>query len=114
MKKYFKEPNAEQKGWLGIKGKDLGRDKQKHLVLGLAIFIISTVVFYFQLDTDYEKLNAAAQNGFGVTIAVAILKEIYDFILFKIGKKENWVPLPDIIATALIPFLITQLLRIFI
>jgi hypothetical protein len=106
---YFTEIGVEKKGWLNIKGKTFGRDKQKHLVLGLLIFFlaffVSSFIFGKTITDSRELVLTAIDNAFGATMAIAVAWEVKDFILFKLGSKINWSPLPDIVATTLLPFL---------
>jgi len=110
----FQEANVEEYGWLKIKGKHLGRDKQKHIVLGIPIFVLSFLYLYFfeyqLLDDGFEH---AIENAFGITVAVAVAKEVVDFILFKIGKKANFQPIPDIISTVFVPFCLLMISKLF-
>jgi hypothetical protein len=73
-------------------------DKKKHLIAGILIMLFCLIF------TDLETAVA-------IVCAVASAKEVYDFILFKLGKKPNWNPLWDILATVAIP-LIVQIINV--
>lgn len=104
---YFRDIDNNVKGWLGIKGHYLALDKQKHVVLGMLVFIFGAAYCY--TFRNYS-LRDSLINGFGWSLVVAVAKEVYDFIMLKLGKKENWQPVPGIIATTLLPFILTVLI----
>ena len=101
------QDNNETKGWLKLKGTTISHDKQKHVALGLVAMICVSIYYYFFKEVGtLDRISASIEGGAAWTIPLAIAKEVYDFILFKLGKKPNWIPFPDIIATVLIPIII--------
>jgi hypothetical protein len=68
-------------------------DKKKHVIAGILIMLFCLIF------TDLETSVA-------IVCAVACAKEVYDFALYQLGKKPNWNPLWDILATVAIPLII--------
>ena len=93
----FRDIDNQNNGWLGIKGHYFALDKQKHVVLGLAIFL-ACLIFK---DSETSLL---------VVFFVALAKEINDTLgivkyFLKYGKKTMFNFL-DIIATVFIPAIV--------
>jgi hypothetical protein len=99
----FRDENQDSKGWLRIKGKHFGLDKQKHVVLGTVFFIILS--FFIGIE------SAAAW-----TVVLAIAKEVSDHVgltnkIFKTGKTA--ASFPDILVTIIIPILV-QVINLYL
>lgn len=109
--KSFREIGNQNKGWLGIKRHYIAFDIQKHLVVGPVVYLLACLFSAIVL----HKVNyVAIQTGFGILVAVVVGKEVIDFILFKLGKKANWNPIPDIIAGLSISFIAYLVMRFLI
>ena len=104
---FFRNEKNNNKGWLGIKGTALAIDKQKHIVAGILIMLVTTAIFLIL----GKNITHAIEQGVAVVFPFAIAKEVWDFIQMQRGKKKGWQPLPDIIATVLIP-IVVQLLNL--
>lgn len=91
----FRELGNQNKGWLGIKRHHIAFDIQQHLVLGPVIYVAACLYSVLKLHKEPE---VAIQNAFGILAVFVFSKEVIDLILFKLGKKPNWKPIPDIIA----------------
>lgn len=87
IKKLFQDENVEEKGWLGIKGKHFGLDKQKHAVGGILIYITFTFILYFFNNYNTDHLfKIASEDAFGITVVGAVFKEIIDFVRMQFLK----------------------------
>ena len=87
----FRDEGQEKKGWLFLKGKHLALDKQKHVLLGMVIFLGSWYFF-------------GSETAFIITFFVALAWEIQN--MFGLIGKRSMFNVFDIIATCLIPAII--------
>lgn len=77
-------------------------DKKKHLIAGIAIMIAATTILLIIGKT----FTIALEQAVAIVCVVAVAKEVYDFVLYQLGKKPNWNPLGDIAFTVAIPIVI--------
>ena len=87
----FRTEGQEKKGWLRIKGKTIAHDKQKHMLLGMVIYLGGLYLF-------------GSETGFLITFLIAFAWEIQN--MFGLIGKRTMFNFADIIATLLIPAII--------
>ena len=99
----FRDLDNQTKGWLFIKAHYIALDKQKHIVLGLSIYL-ACLPF---MMSEYALL---------ITMGFALAKELNDSCgLIKIvSSKKTGFDLLDIFATVLIPTIIQVIINQFI
>ena len=97
----FRTEGQETKGWLGIKGKFIAHDKQKHIVLGILIYALGMVYFWLYKDGVIEN---ASETSFLIVFLISFAWEIQN--MFGLIGKKSMFNFTDIMATCFIPFLI--------
>ena len=96
----FRTKNDNQRGWLGLKGKVISRDKQKHILVGFVLFLV--LCFFIELEF------AAAY-----TVAIAFFKEVLDEFSLLPNSKNSRFSFTDLIATCVLPVLV-QLIDLYL
>lgn len=105
----FRELNVKEKGWLGIRGHYFGRDKQKHVVIGLVFMLL--MLIWFRLET-----------AVAYTVVMGIVKEIFDTLgitkfiyktIFNVRVKKSMASGSDFLCTIFIP-IVLQLIDLYI
>jgi len=87
----FRTEGQQKKGWLRIKGKTIAHDKQKHILLGMVIYLGGLYFF-------------GSETGFLITFLVSFAWEIQN--MFGLIGKRTMFNFTDIIATCFIPLCI--------
>jgi len=101
----FRTEGQEKKGWLRIKGKTLAHDKQKHIVLGILIYLVALVYFWLY---EGQALEYSTEDAFLITFLVSFGWEIFGMTGWL--RKKTMFNFTDIIATVFIPLAIHLLI----
>lgn len=109
----FRDSGNQKKGWLGIKGHYIDHSIQKHIVIGLLIFITISVLKSFS-----SPVSIAIEIGVAWTVVFGVIKEVDDQWIGAINKMigntgRTGANIFDFIGTVFIPIMI-QLINLHV